>query len=349
MMRSSYSIDDCQFLLKDLTGIIPFTPLLEKERLIAQGHSYSEMITPEEALSKEGKDIFLSTLRNHADALAYYVGIVSDEIHRRSGRQAVIVSLARAGSPIGALIHRYLLFKYRENIPHYSISIIRGRGIDNNALDYILSHHPQGRLTFIDGWTGKGSITKELHKAINAYNESRHRQLLPMLAVLADPACVADFAGTTQDICIPNACLNSTVSGLVSRTILNDRFIGASDFHGAIRYDECRNEDFSNMFLDIVGEHFTLTDKPLPQRPLTGRVDEVIQKIKTDFDIHDINKIKLSIGESSRALIRRIPRVLLVKHPDNPDLCFVLAMARTKGVEVRTYDTMSYECITLLK
>ena len=39
----------------------------------------------------------------------------------------------------------------------------------------------------------------------------------------------------------------------------------------------------------------------------------------------------------------------LVKDAGNPDLSFVLHLARQKGVEVRTYDTMNYECVTLLR
>ncbi len=39
--------------------------------------------------------------------------------------------------------------------------------------------------------------------------------------------------GTREDFLIPSACLNSTVSGLVSRTVLNDDLIGPADFHGA--------------------------------------------------------------------------------------------------------------------
>ena len=47
MLNSSYNKDDVIFLLKDLTNIIPSTSLEEKERLIASGVNYSEMITDE--------------------------------------------------------------------------------------------------------------------------------------------------------------------------------------------------------------------------------------------------------------------------------------------------------------
>ena len=97
----------------------------------------------------------------------------------------VLVSLARAGTPIGVLIKRYLSFKYQINIPHYSISIIRGRGIDETAIDYIFEHHPGAKIQFVDGWTGKGAITNELDEACLNYNATHANKIDANLAVLS--------------------------------------------------------------------------------------------------------------------------------------------------------------------
>lgn len=219
-MESTFNTEDCVYLLKDLTGIIKFTSFEDKERLISNGVNYSEMITEEEQLSNEICKIFEDSLQNNASELAYYVGVVAEQIYRRGEMNCIIVSLARAGSPIGAIIKRYIKFKYNVKLPHYSISIIRGRGIDKNALNFIRSKHPNGIINFVDAWTGKGSITRELHKAVIEYNREYSTNISYDLAVLADPAHLSTIAGTRKDICIPNACLNSTVSGLVSRTIV---------------------------------------------------------------------------------------------------------------------------------
>ena len=40
---------------------------------------------------------------------------------------------------------------------------------------------------------------------------------------------------------------------------------------------------------------------------------------------------------------------LLIKNIENPNLAFVLHLAKIKNVEICIYDTMDYECITLLK
>lgn len=347
-MRSSFSNADCIYLLKDLTGIIKFTSFAEKEKNITKGISYCEMITEEEPVSDEVIHIFGNMLNNKADELARYTGIVAKQIFARGRENAIIVSLARAGSPIGALIKRYIRFKYHVNIPHYSISIIRGRGIDTNALNYIMNKHPQGIITFVDGWTGKGSITFELKKAIAEYNTSTGNNISSDLAVLADPARLSAIAGTRNDICIPNACLNSTISGLVSRTILNRDFIGENDFHGAIKYEHLSEQDVTNLFLTSVENHF-VDDCGNCESIGTSCVKVLTEKLRNVFPVADINKVKLSIGESSRALLRRIPYLVLVKNMENPDLSFVLHLAKKKGVEVCIYNTMDYECITLLK
>lgn len=83
-------------------------------------------------------DLFHETLRQSAKKVALAVAIVSEMIVSRRGLSTVLVSLARAGTPIGILIKRYIAERYKVDLPHYSISIIRGKGIDENAILYIL-------------------------------------------------------------------------------------------------------------------------------------------------------------------------------------------------------------------
>lgn len=103
-------------------------------------------------------ELFHETLQQTARKVALAVAGVSEMIVARRGTaNTVLVSLARAGTPIGVLIKRYILEKYGADLPHYSISIIRGKGIDENAVLYMLQQHGRDtELQFIDGWTGKG-------------------------------------------------------------------------------------------------------------------------------------------------------------------------------------------------
>lgn len=144
---------------------------------------------------------------------------------REKGKDVVIVSLARAGTPLGVLIRRYIRSKYHYKCPDYSISIIRDRGIDKNAVKYILDRHPASSVQFMDGWTGKGVIYRELRKELSEIDG-----VSDVLAVLADPANLTDMCGTHEDLLIPSSCLNSTICGLISRTFLRSDIIGENDF-----------------------------------------------------------------------------------------------------------------------
>jgi hypothetical protein len=81
-MKSTFNTEDCFYLLKDLTGIIKFTSFEEKERLIANGVNYSDMITEEELLSDDICKIFEDSLQKNASKLAYYVGVVAEQIYK---------------------------------------------------------------------------------------------------------------------------------------------------------------------------------------------------------------------------------------------------------------------------
>lgn len=228
-MRSSYLKEDVILLLKDITGLVKPQPTEEREKLIQAGKHYSEMLPIEYVPTETYMKVYHEALENDSKPVARAVGMLSDKIIENRGRNVVLVSLARAGIPIGILVKRYIKYKYELDVPHYSISIIRGRGIDNNAMKYLLERYEPGQLLFIDGWIGKGAILNELKKDIAAYEG-----VSADIAVVADPANVTELCGTHEDILIPSSCLNSTVSGLVSRTFLRSDIIGKDDFHGAV-------------------------------------------------------------------------------------------------------------------
>lgn len=154
----SYPASDVTFLLKDLSNVSLERGTAEREEAIQSGVHYSEMLPVEYQPTEQYIELFHETLQQAAGKVALAVAVVSEMIVARRGTaNTVLVSLARAGTPIGVLIKRYILEKYGADLPHYSISIIRGKGIDENAVLYMLQQHGgDAGLQFIDGWTGKG-------------------------------------------------------------------------------------------------------------------------------------------------------------------------------------------------
>lgn len=136
-------------------------------------------------------------------------------------------------------MRRWAQHRHGLDLPHYAVSIVRGRGIDANALRWLAAHHDPADVVFVDGWTGKGAITRELTEAIREFESAEGvTGFDPEIAVLADPGSCVRTYGTREDFLIPSACLNSTVSGLISRTVLRSDLVGEYDFHGAKFYRE---------------------------------------------------------------------------------------------------------------
>lgn len=155
-MRSSYRDEDVTLLLKDITGLVEPQPTEERERLIQSGKHYSEMLPIEYVPTQKYMEIYEEALEKYAGPTALAVGKLSDRIMRTKGQDVVIVSLARAGIPIGILVKHYIRQKYQLEVPHYAISIIKGRGIDDNAMKYLLDRYRPQQLLFWTAGSGKG-------------------------------------------------------------------------------------------------------------------------------------------------------------------------------------------------
>ena len=345
-MRSSYKESDVIFLLKDITGMVNPQPTEEREKLIQAGKHYCEMLPIEYVPSEKYMEIYKEALERYSLQTAQAVGRLSDIIIEKRGENIVLVSLARAGTPAGILVKHYIKQKYRLDIPHYSISIIRGRGIDKNAMKYLLQRYQPGQLLFVHGWIGKGAISDELKKDLKQYPG-----IVPDIAVIADPANITELCGTHEDILIASSCLNSTVSGLISRTFLRNDIIGINDFHGAVYYEELEKSDLSYEFINTIESKFNFDNTIIKQNKIFGYGIDEVNIIANNFNITDINLIKPGIGETTRVLLRRVPWKVLAdgKYINNNELTHILKLAKEKNIPVETYPMKHYKCCGIIR
>ena len=344
-VKTSYSPEDVTLLLKDVTGLVQPQPTEERERLIQSGKHYCEMLPIEYVPTQKYMQVYEEALKAYAKPTALAVGRLCDRIIESKGKDVVLVSLARAGIPIGILIKRYMKMKYGLDMPHYSISIIRGRGIDRNALDYIIDRHGAQSVLFVDGWIGKGAILGELKKELAGYPG-----VSSDIAVVADPANVTELCGTHDDILIPSSCLNCTVSGLISRTFLRDDIIGEDDFHGAVYYGELKDSDLSYEFIDAIESRFE-TDCGSVEPASEGLGVDEVRAVAEHFGISDINLVKPGIGEATRVLLRRVPWKVLIdeKYKDSDDLAHIVRLAQEKKVPIEYYPLTHYKTCGIIK
>ncbi len=344
-MKSSYSDKDVILLLKDITGMVEPQSTEERERLIQAGKHYCEMLPIEYVPTEKYMRVYQESLEAYAGLVANAVGVLADKILKSKGENVVLVSLARAGIPVGILLKRYMKFKYNIDVMHYSISIIRGRGIDHNAMKYLLQNHSKEELLFVDGWIGKGAILNVLKKELEQYEG-----VSSDIAVIADPANVTELCGTHEDILIPSSCLNCTVSGLVSRTYLRDDIIGKDDFHGAVYYGELAESDLSYQFIDAIEKHF-VKESFVSQTIVEGYGIDEVRALAQEYGVEDINLIKPGIGETTRVLLRRVPWKVLIdsRYKDSKELAHIVRLAKEKQVPVEYHELVHYRTCGIIK
>ncbi|MEU9349646.1 phosphoribosyltransferase [Streptomyces griseoloalbus] len=356
---SSYAPEEVGWLLQDLSDVTLEAPTEEREEAIQSGGAhYAESLPVEYQPSEQYQELFHTALNESAARLAHAVGVVTETVLAERSPRPVLVSLARAGTPVGILMRRWARHRHHLDLPHYAVSIVRGRGIDANALRWLAAHHDPRDVVFVDGWTGKGAITRELAHAIEEFEKAEGvTGFDPEIAVLADPGSCVRTYGTREDYLIPSACLNSTVSGLISRTVLRADLVGPHDFHGAKFYRELAGADLSVAFLDAVSARFPeVTDAACAQakellstdRTPTWEGWAAVERISEAYGIHDVNLVKPGVGETTRVMLRRVPWKVLARAGAGSDLDHVRLLAEQRGVPVEEVADLPYTCVGLI-
>ncbi|MES9519373.1 phosphoribosyltransferase [Streptomyces capoamus] len=356
---SSYAPEEVGWLLQDLSDVPLEAPTEEREEAVQHGGAhYAESLPVEYQPSARYQELFHAALDASAARLAHAVGVVTETVLTERSPRPVLVSLARAGTPVGILMRRWAQFRHGLELPHYAVSIVRGRGIDANALRWLAGRHDPRDVVFVDGWTGKGAITRELAEAVARFEAAEGvTGFDPEIAVLADPGSCVRTYGTREDFLIPSACLNSTVSGLISRTVLRADLVGPHDFHGAKFYRELAGADVSVAFLDAVAARFpevrdavdgAAKELTAADRTPTWAGWRAVERISEEYGIHDVNLVKPGVGETTRVLLRRVPWKILARAGAGADLDHVRLLAEQRGVPVEEVGDLPYTCVGLI-
>ena len=333
------------------------TALEEREKLIQSGQRhYSEMIGPEDAPTRDRLKLFRQSLASNGLRMARDLSVLAAGMAASAvNGELTIVSIARAGTPIGVLLwHRLREITPHLRLKHYSISVIRDRGVDFAALRWIMARHSPASLRFVDGWTGKGTIADELRVSIAAWPEAPS-DLDSGLWVPLDVCGAATFAASKVDYLIPSTLLGGTLSGLVSRSVLPSGEEGGDAFHGCVPLDSLRRYDLSRWFIGEIGALMATLPNPEPPPNASAgppRREETLRCLELMLARHqlsDRNRIKLGIGETVRVLLRRLPHTIWLSGRANPtDAALIRRLAALRNVPVMTEEDLAFDAIAVI-
>jgi hypothetical protein len=347
----SYRADDVHFLLRRMQ--IESTDVKEKERLIqTRAKHYSEMLSQENVPGEVHQLLYERALAQNGVRMAREVQALAMALDRAYREVSIaLVSFVRAGIPLGVLLRRVLVGMGRD-VHHYGVSIIRDRGIDKVALEAVVRAHGAENIVFVDGWTGKGAISREIKRSSS---DDRRFPEVPRLVVLADPCGGAWLAASAEDWVIPSSVLGATVSGLVSRSI----WPADDGLHGCVVYDHLQPNDVTRSFIEQIERYrrdlrdvqpavaWTDQERSDLQRAATG----VVRHLAERFGIPNLNRVKPGIAEATRAVLRRMPDRVLVRERAHPDVQLLVHLAGRAGAPIEEAgDSLGpYRAVTIIR
>lgn len=360
IFSGSYNAEDVHFLLTPDAQITTMS-LAEKEQRIQSGQHYGCFLTPETQPTEAQIALFHTTLYETQQAIAMACARLAHYIalQYKNHSEIVLISLARAGTPFGIILKRLLSSLFLGKISHYSVSILREQGLDRAALATILQkgHAPEA-CCFIDGWTGKGGIAQTLYTSLDQLNTEYAVQIPLNLYALVDLAGVATYAPFQEDIFIPSCLLNATVSGLISRTVCP---IGHHGWHQCAFYSDFADQDQSIFFVEAI----TQLAQGLLTYPFDFEIEQanhLQQKIhcamtvtttlaiyQTRYAVPQTGLIKIGLGESARALLRRVPEKIIIHDPNHVAVQALLSLARARDISIVFDRQLPYQMLTILK
>lgn len=218
------------------------------------------------------------------------------------GRKLLFVAILRAGVPVADWLCRMI-----PGSRAVAISLFVGLGIDQVSLDRILARWPERRVVFVDGWTGKGGVSR----TVRALGKGP-------LAVLVDPWEWADFSGSRADLFCPSACFTGLATLGFSRTF----YVGSRKPFAAYRFGR------RHLRPDVIAAWQNVCPDP-PEGAAPGHPAPARFTCDIPWRIHS--------NEVCRALINADPRTLYFR--DDPAAAeaaypLLLTLARRRGVDL---------------
>ena len=174
------------------------------------------------------------------------------------------------------------------------------------------------------------------------------------------------MAASGEDWLIPSGVLGSTISGLISRSICQSDTLQANEieesnlgqWHGCVEYNHLKAFDMSQSFIKQINQ----IRRELPseknavwtsaqQQLQRQRSQAVVKQLAEQYQITNINRIKPSIAEATRAILRRVPDLVLLRDANDADTALLRHLTEVTQTPVKVVGDQiaPYRAITLIQ
>ena len=331
LKHQTYSPEDAILMVDEIKDF-HFTDVKTKERLIQSGQAhYSTMLSKESLPTEMQMEVFEQSLERYKDKIAYGVMYLASNIQMKMNSQKkneiVLISLIRAGLPLGVSIQRYLRSEGVKST-HYGVSIIRDKGIDLGIRRYFYAlSDPTRDLTndapYKEDWLIPFGI---LGSVVSGLLSRTIYQEEPKLhgAIFFD-----DEEFKKKDV-------TQHYLKVIDKAILSRK-----------EAFKTWNEQSNQYILEVLDGN----DEPLGIAPKFSEhgILTLCKRIMAQFNVSKLNNVKPSIAEATRAVLRRVPEKVLVKDKNDPDVALLLNLCAKNGVEVGECDIAPYRAVTIIK
>ena len=165
---------------------------------------------------------------------------------------------------------------------------------------------------------------------------------------------------------IPSGVLGSTISGLISRSICENEALQFNEieesnlgqWHGCIEYTHLNSFDMSQSFVGQINQIrrkikseqnavWTSAQQQLQKR----QSQAVVKQLAEQYQITNINRIKPSIAEATRAILRRVPDLVLLRDANDADTALLRHLTEVTQTPVKVVGDQiaPYRAITLIQ
>lgn len=301
-----------------------------------KGWSRWQKPSPEPKPDPKLKEIVIKSIQTQANYLCALHDRLLERIFERvpASQPIVFVSILRAGVFVARGLAKRMSYHGYNEAPVVAIGLFNEAGFDRSAFSAVIKDYPGYYPIFVDGWTGRGVVARELKKTcaeLKKENCAIGLPETPLFATLVDPGRHGDLYGTDRDTLVPCAHFTAPEVFGFSRAFIKSPL----EIWSAYSYpEEYYDTDLVNAWLDV----FESRDLPpvvecCSHQELSDLLEETARLTNTLP-----GQWKVNVNEVVRSFVNRNPRELVLGISEEesshhlPDLLYLAGRA---GIPVK--------------